>query len=47
MLKESGASDNTSKIRKLKHSKKIKERHLVSSLMVEIKKISKIGKKII
>ena len=43
MLKESGASDNTSKIRKLKHSKKIKEQ---VSLMVEIKKkYQRLGKK--
>tara|TARA_X000000368_G_scaffold304318_1_gene242670 strand:+ start:107 stop:601 length:495 start_codon:yes stop_codon:yes gene_type:complete len=43
MLKESGASDNTSKIRKLKHSKKIKEQ---VSNMVEIKtKYKRLGKK--
>ena len=35
MLKESGASDNTEKIRKLKHSDKIREQ---VTLMVEIKK---------
>lgn len=35
MLKESGASDNTSKIRNLKHSDKIREQ---VTLMVEIKK---------
>ena len=43
MLKESGASDNTSKIRKLKHSKKIKEQ---VTNMVEIKtKYKRLGKK--
>ena len=43
MLKESGASDNTSKIRKLKHSKKIKEQ---VSNMIEIKtKYKRLGKK--
>ena len=42
MLKESGASDNTKKIRDLKHSDKIREQ---VTLMVEIKKkISKIKK---
>ena len=35
MLKESGASDNTSKIRKLKHSAKIREQ---ATLMMEIKR---------
>ena len=35
MLKESGASDNTSKIRNLKHSDKIREQ---VTLMMEIKK---------
>ena len=35
MLKESGASDNTSKIRELKHSDKIREQ---VTLMMEIKK---------
>jgi len=35
MLKESGASDNTNKIRNLKHSDKIREQ---VTLMVEIKK---------
>ena len=35
MLKESGASDNTKKIRDLKHSDKIREQ---VTLMVEIKK---------
>jgi len=35
MLKESGASDNTTKIRNLKHSDKIREQ---ITLMVEIKK---------
>ena len=35
MLKESGASDNTSKIRQLKHSDKIREQ---VTLMMEIKK---------
>jgi len=35
MLKESGASDNTSKIRNLKHSEKIREQ---VTLMMEIKK---------
>lgn len=43
MLKESGASDNTSKIRKLKHSKKIKEQ---VTNMIEIKtKYKRLGKK--
>tara|TARA_B100000035_G_C21010860_1_gene559572 strand:+ start:155 stop:649 length:495 start_codon:yes stop_codon:yes gene_type:complete len=43
MLKESGASDNTAKIRKLKHSKKIREQ---VSIMVEIKnKYKRLGKK--
>ena len=32
MLKESGASDNTSKIRKLKHSQKIKEQVSVKTI---------------
>ena len=35
MLKESGASDNTEKIRQLKHSDKIREQ---VTLMMEIKK---------
>tara|TARA_X000000368_G_scaffold417566_1_gene414320 strand:+ start:2510 stop:3004 length:495 start_codon:yes stop_codon:yes gene_type:complete len=43
MLKESGASDNTSKIRKLKHSNKIKEQ---VTNMIEIKtKYKRLGKK--
>ena len=43
MLKESGASDNTSKIRKLKHSSKIKEQ--VSIMMDIKKKYKRLGKK--
>ena len=43
MLKESGASDNTSKIRKLKHSGKIKEQ--VSIMMDIRKKYQRLGKK--
>ena len=35
MLKESGASDNTTKIRQLKHSDKIREQ---VTLMMDIKK---------
>ena len=43
MLKESGASDNTAKIRKLKHGKKIKEQ---VSIMIDIKnKYKRLGKK--
>jgi hypothetical protein len=45
MLKESGASDNTSKIRKLKHSQKIKEQ--VSIMMDIKKKYTRLGKKVI
>jgi len=43
MLKESGASDNTSKIRKLKHSTKIRDQ--VSIMMDIRKKYSRLGKK--
>ena len=43
MLKESGASDNTSKIRKLKHSSKIREQ---VTIMMDIKKnYSRLGKR--
>tara|TARA_Y100000816_G_scaffold280905_1_gene254834 strand:- start:329 stop:817 length:489 start_codon:yes stop_codon:yes gene_type:complete len=43
MLKESGASDNTTKIRKLKHSDKIREE---ISIMMDIKKkYSRLGKR--
>jgi hypothetical protein len=43
MLKESGASDNTTKIRKLKHSSKIREQ---VSIMMDIKKrYTRLGKK--
>jgi len=43
MLKESGASDNTSKIRKLKHSMKIREQ--VTIMMDIKKKYSRLGKR--
>ena len=43
MLKESGASDNTSKIRKLKHSNKIREQ---VAIMLDIrKKYARLGKR--
>ena len=43
MLKESGASDNTTKIRKLKHSGKIREQ---VTIMMDIKKnYSRLGKR--
>ena len=43
MLKESGASDNTAKIRKLKHSSKIREQ---VTIMMDIKKnYSRLGKR--
>ena len=43
MLKESGASDNTDKIRKLKHSGKIREQ---VTIMMDIKKnYSRLGKR--
>tara|TARA_B100000035_G_scaffold126095_1_gene107323 strand:- start:9462 stop:9950 length:489 start_codon:yes stop_codon:yes gene_type:complete len=43
MLKESGASDNTAKIRKLRHSSKINEQ--VSIMMDIRKKYQRLGKK--
>ena len=43
MLKESGASDNTAKIRKLKHSSKIREQ--VTIMMDIKKKYSRLGKR--
>ena len=43
MLKESGAEDNTSKIRKLKHSNKIREQ--VAIMMDIRKKYARLGKR--